>query len=170
MTTLTLTKPNPPSQIHYAKVNSEVNFIHLAQLINEAKRTSHYPIANIAFASALHYAAPDSTINMLWESQQNWSDCKYKSISHLVYYDLLILKQANIEICIPVSLLKPWVQECCFYQIQHIQKEKAFRNRIKHNRTIVKSPPRQDNYLLNKLTLLVPNYQKLADTYLQPKP
>lgn len=170
MTTLTLIKPNPPSQIHYSKVNSKINFIELAYLINECKRTSHYPIANIAFVSALHYAAPDSSISMLWESQQDWSNCKYGAISHLVYYDLLILKQDHIQICIPVSLLKPWVQESCFYQIQHIQKEKAFRNRLKHNRTIVKSPPGQNNYLLNKLANLVPNYQKLAEKYLQPKP
>lgn len=172
----TLTKPNLPSQLHYDKVPKSVNFLELADLTEQAKRTYYYPIANTIFASALHYGASDPLVSLFWEAEEDRSNKEWIEISHLIYPDLLKLKKSNVEINIPVPLLKPWVQELTFYEVKRLNcclvKEKAtyFQQKRKHNRKHKKSIPAQAKYLLDKLAKLVPNYQELANRYLQPKP
>ena len=147
-------------------VKSPVTLNRLYDLINESKKSSCYQIANLAFATLLHKAIDDSYVQIIWESSENWSNSPYTEVENQSYYDLIVIKWKSSDSCIPVPLLKPWVQKACFHEAKHSQK---FIEKRVHNRKLYPCLPKQKEYLLSKLSELAPNYTLLADKYLNLK-
>ena len=150
----TLTRP---------QVKSSVTLNRLYDLINEAKKSSCYQVANLAFAVLLHKAIDDPTIKIIWESSSDWSTSAYSEVENNSYYDLVVVKWESNDSCIPVPLLKQWVQKACFQEAKHSQK---FIEKRVHNRKLFPCLPKQKEYLLKKLENLAPNYMLLAAKYL----
>ena len=149
------------SRPQQSSVNVTLNKLY--DLINEAKKSSCYYVANLAFAVLLHKAVDDPTIKIIWESSKDWATSLYSEVENYSYYDLVVIKWQSNNSCIPVHLLKPWVQKACFNEAKHSQK---FIEKRVHNRKLYPCLPRQKEYLLNQLEELAPNYMLLAAKYI----
>ena len=148
------------------QVQNSIVLNRLYDLINEAKRSSCYQVANLSFAVLLHKAIDDPILQIKWESSEDWSTSPYTEVDNHTYYDLVVIKFMTSDSCIPVPLLKPWVQKACFHEAKHSQK---FIEKRVHNRKLFPCLPKQKEYLLTKLSELAPNYTLLSDKYLNLK-
>jgi hypothetical protein len=133
----------------------------LFNLVNEAKRTSCYTVANYATAVLLGYK--EKTIS--WETKEklpewsnNWNNDFQK--------DLVVIKVDKYSVCIPATHLKEIKAKECY--VASVTTNNVVQKLI-HRRKKKLCLPGQYEYLLRKLTRICPNWRDFVDSNLNVK-
>lgn len=162
--TLTLTPPNYTTQYSYKRPS----YMQLARFIIEAKNFRHYEYANIAFICLLRLSI-NSSVKLIWQSTNKQLADSYKAALSNAHKDLIIVDNNILKVNMPATLLKAKYMEYTYHnaELQIVPAKDRWCHPPRPERLVL---PGQAEYLLNRLAKLVPNYQELANLYLQPKP
>ena len=162
--TLTLNPPNYTTQYSYKRPS----YMQLARFIIEAKNFRHYEYANIAFICLLRLSI-NSSVKLIWQSTNKQLADSYKAALSNAHKDLIIVDNNILKVNMPATLLKAKYMEYTYHnaELQIVPAKDRWCHPPRPERLVL---PGQAEYLLNRLGKLVPNYQELANLYLQPKP
>lgn len=161
---ITLTPPNYTTQYSYKRPG----YMELAKFIIEAKNFRNYEYANIAFVCLLNLSI-NSSVRLIWQSTNKQLTDSYEAALTNAYRDLLTVYNGILKVNMPVILLKPKYMKYTYHnaELQIVSAKDRWCHAPRPERLVL---PGQDKYLKKKLAKLVPNYQELANRYLQPKP